>query len=72
MTPFLYDNSAAYRMEELHGQATSRRMATAAKASAMHRSAHPFRDALGNGLIALGSKLTDPPAVEDFDLDRAA
>lgn len=68
----MYYELANYRMDQLQTAAAQRRMATAAKAHAMHRSAHSLRDALGNGLIALGSKLTVPPTVEGFDYDKAA
>lgn len=72
MTPLIYNENAAYRMDHLKGQATTRRMVNAAKATAMPRRVHSLRGTLGNGLIALGSKLTEPPSAEDFDLNRAA
>jgi hypothetical protein len=72
VNPFMYNDLATYRMDQLQTAADHRRMANAAKAHAMHRSAHSIREALGNGLIALGSKLTVPPAVENFDYEKAA
>ncbi len=47
-------------------------MTNAAKANAMHRGVPSLRGALGNGLIALGSKLTVPPTGDSFDYDKAA
>lgn len=67
----MYNEETNYRMELLQTSANHRRMANAAKAHAMHRG-HSLRGALGNGLIALGSKLTVPPTGESFDYDKAA
>jgi hypothetical protein len=72
MNQFLYNDIAAHRMDRLQNEAAHRRMANAAKAAAMPRSAHSLRDALGHGLIALGSKLTEPPSADNFDYDKAA
>lgn len=68
----MYNDISNYRMDQLQTAADQRRMANAAKAHAMHRSAYSIREALGNGLIALGSKLTVPPTVDSFDYDKAA
>lgn len=72
MNSFPYNDHAAYRLEQLQSHAANRCVASAVKAQAMRRSAHSLRGALGNGLIALGSKLADPPSAQDFDLDKAA
>lgn len=42
MNPFPYNHIAAYRMDQLKGQATTKRMANAAKAKAIHRNADRF------------------------------
>lgn len=68
----MYNDLTSYRMDQLHAAANHRRMANAAKAHAMHRGANSLRGALGNGLIALGSKLTVPPTGDGFDYDKAA
>jgi len=73
MSPFLTDASVTYRVERLQTQAINRRMARTAKAGAVHRANHPIKAALGNGLIALGARLVDPPpAVDHSPLDTAA
>lgn len=73
MSPFFYDASVEYRVNKLQEQADKRRMAKAFKADAVHRGNHPIKDALGNGLIALGERLVDiPPIVEGRSFDTAA
>lgn len=72
MTPFLYDASAQYRVERLREDAEHRRMAASAKNGAMLRESHSLRGALGNGLIALGERLAEPPSARSTDLNRAA
>lgn len=72
MSPFIYDASVEYRVNKLQSQAEQRRMAKAVKAGVVLRG-HPIKDALGNGLIALGERLIDiPPTVEGHSFDTAA
>ncbi len=73
MSPFIYDASVEYRVNQLQAQADKRRMAKAVRAGAVLRGNHPIKDALGNGLIALGERLVDiPPTVEGRSFDTAA
>lgn len=72
MTPFLYDATVQHRVERLRKDAEQRRMATSAKNGAMLRENHSLRGALGNGLIALGERLVEPPSARSTDLNQAA
>lgn len=72
MSPFLNDASVKYHVDKLQIQANNSRMAQAAKAGAIHR-ANPIKEALGNGLIALGERLVElPPDHDRSPLDTAA
>lgn len=72
MYPYTEAPSFAYRVERLQSESTQRRMARSARAGAMVRNGTSLRGAIGNGLIALGERLTEPPSVDDASLDRAA
>lgn len=73
MSPFLNDASVKYRVDKLRIQANNNRMVQAAKARTMHRASNPLKEALGNGLIALGERLVRfPPETDRHPLDRAA
>lgn len=62
-----------YRVGRLQIATDHRRMARSAKAAGvMVRNGTSFRGAIGNGLIALGERLTEPPSVDQPSLDRAA
>ncbi|MEX0797513.1 MAG: hypothetical protein WD274_12560 [Acidimicrobiia bacterium] len=62
-----------YRVGRLQMSTDNRRMARSAKASGvMVRNGHSFRGAIGNGLIALGERLAEPPSANQPGLDRAA
>lgn len=62
-----------YRVGRLQIATDHRRMARTAKAGGvMVRNGHSFRGAIGNGLIALGERLAEPPSVDQPSLDRAA
>lgn len=72
MYPFNDQTTFAYRVERLRSESTQRRMARSARAGAMVRNGNSFRGALGNGLIALGERLTEPPSVDLESVDKAA
>lgn len=73
MYPLIDRSEYDYRVGRLQIATDHRRMARSAKASGvMVRNGHSFRGAIGNGLIALGERLTDPPSVDQPSLDRAA
>ncbi len=61
-----------HRVERLTNSANQRRMARSARAEAMPRSDLSLRGALGNGLIALGERLAEPPSDNPKSLDQAA
>jgi hypothetical protein len=73
MSPFLNDASVKYRVDKLQMQAHNNRMVRAAKARTMLRANSPLKEALGNGLIALGERLVElPPETDRSPLDTAA
>jgi hypothetical protein len=73
MYPLINRSEYDYRVGRLQIDIDQRRMARSAKADgARIRSGHSFRGAIGNGLIALGERLAEPPSVEPPSLDRAA
>ncbi|MEX1092798.1 MAG: hypothetical protein WEF28_06530 [Acidimicrobiia bacterium] len=62
-----------YRVGRLQMSTDNRRMARSAKAGGvMVRNGHSFRGAIGNGLIALGERLAEPPSANQPGMDRAA
>ncbi len=73
MYPSINRSEYDYRVGRLQIASDHRRMARSAKAGGvMVRNGHSFRGAIGNGLIALGERLTEPPSVDQPSLDRAA
>lgn len=73
MYPLINRSEYDYRVGRLQIASDHRRMARSAKAGGvMVRNGHSFRGAIGNGLIALGERLTEPPSVDQPSLDRAA
>jgi hypothetical protein len=62
MYPLIDRSEYDYRVGRLQIATDHRRMARSAKAGdAMVRTGHSFRGAIGNGLIALGERLAEPP-----------
>lgn len=73
MYPLIDRSEYDYRVGRLQIASDHRRMARSAKAGGpMVRNGHSFRGAIGNGLIALGERLAEPPSVDQPSLDRAA
>ncbi len=73
MSPFINDASVKDRIDRFQMNANHRRMAKAARAGATHRASHPIKEALGNGLIALGERLVEvPPTIDHNSFDTAA
>lgn len=72
MYPFSDTNSFEYRVERLQRESIQRRMARSARAGAMHRDGPSIRGAIGNGLIALGERLAEPPSADFASVDKAA
>jgi hypothetical protein len=73
MYPLIDRSEYDYRVGRLQIATDHRRMARSAKAGGvMVRNGHSFRGAIGNGLIALGERLAEPPSVDPPSLDRAA
>lgn len=72
MYPFIDERSLDYRVERLQKESVQRRMARSARASATVRNGNSFRGAIGNGLIALGERMTEPPSVDSASIDKAA
>jgi hypothetical protein len=73
MYPLIDRGEYDYRVGRLQIATDHRRMARSAKAGGvMVRNGHSFRGAIGNGLIALGERLAEPPSVDPPSLDRAA
>ena len=74
MTPFLNEAVVRDRLARHHEQAEQRRLARRARIGLLRRTdQHPIRDAVGQGLIALGTRLVDtPPNVDDPNLPKAA
>jgi len=74
MTPYINEAVVRDRIARHRDQADHRRQARVARTGTLRRSAHhSIRDAVGNGLIALGARLVDiPPAVETHQLKNAA
>lgn len=72
MYPLIDRSEYDYRVGRLQVATDHRRMARSARAGGvMVRNGHSFRGAIGNGLIALGERLAEPPSV-DPSMDRAA
>ena len=73
MYPLIDRSEYDYRVGRLQIATDHRRMARSAKAGGvMVRNGHSFRGAIGNGLIAIGERLAEPPSVDPPSLDRAA
>lgn len=73
MYPLIDRSELDYRVGRLQVATDHRRMARSAKADGvMVRNGHSFRGAIGNGLIALGERLAEPPSADPTSLDRAA
>lgn len=73
MYPLIDRSEYDYRVGRLQIASDHRRMARSAKAGGvMVRNGHSLRGAIGNGLIALGERLTEPPPVDQPSLDKAA
>jgi len=73
MYPLINRSEYDYRVGRLQIEVDQRRSARSAKAGgAMIRNGNSFRGAIGNGLIALGERLAEPPSVDPPRLDRAA
>lgn len=71
--PLIDRSEYDYRVGRLQIATDHRRVARAAKAGGvMVRNGHSFRGAIGNGLIALGERLAEPPSADQPSLDRAA
>jgi hypothetical protein len=73
MYPLIDRSEYDYRVGRLQIELDQRQSARSARAgSARIRNGNSFRGAIGNGLIALGERLADPPSVDPSSLDRAA
>lgn len=73
MYPLTDRSEYEYRVGRLQIASDHRRMARSAKAGGvMVRNGHSFRGAIGNGLIALGERLAEPPSADQPSLDTAA
>jgi hypothetical protein len=73
MYPLIDRSEYDYRVGRLQIATDHRRMARSARAGGvMVRNGQSFRGAIGNGLIALGERLAEPPSVDPPSLDRAA
>jgi hypothetical protein len=73
MYPLIDRSEYDYRVGRLQIEINHRHRARSAKAEgARIRNGNSFRGAIGNGLIALGEKLAEPPSVDSPSLDRAA
>lgn len=73
MYPLIDRSEYDYRVGRLQLEIDQRRRARSARADgARIRNGNSLRGAIGNGLIALGERLAEPPSVDPPSLDRAA
>ena len=73
MYPLIDRSEYDYRVGRLQMASAHRRMARSAKAGGpMIRNGHSLRGAIGNGLIAIGERLAEPPSTDQPSLGRAA
>jgi hypothetical protein len=72
MSPYLYPTVVQDRIERALETAESRRLIHQAKLGSVPSGFRSLRDAVGQGLIAIGERLVDHPEESSNDLRRAA